>query len=231
MLKPLYIAAFICVVGLSAARGDITTVSFDSGSHTLLNNLSTVLSGGTSADGNGDVLQLGYFTGANFTGTFVPLSGQGSLNTAVIPGSNPAGETYNQTSIGDLNVNGAGDGQYALSLDFTLGSSTSGNNLPASGTQLAIRFYNNTTIGSSTFFNTVTDPLWLWQTPAVPPSTVNMSLDDAGLLWQSIVAQGQDATTAFHTSIATAVPEPSSAILLALGAAMAPVALRLRRKK
>ncbi len=230
MLKPFYIAALICVLGLSAARADITTVSFDSGSHTLFNNLSTALSGGTSADGNGDVLQLGYFTGANFTGTFVPLSGQGSLNTAVIAGSNPAGETYNQTSIGDLNANGAGDGQYALSLDFTLGSATSGNSLPAAGTELAIRFYNNTTIGSSTFFNTVTDPLWLWQTPAVPPSTVNMSLDDAGLIWQSI-AQGQNANTAFHTSIATAVPEPSSAILLALGTALAPLGLRLRRKK
>ena len=134
------------------AAGDTTTVTFDSGSQTMFNQGSTPLTGETAADGDGAVLQLGYFTvnTASFQGTWVPLSGEGSLNTAVIIGSAPV-ETYNHTSIGDLTAQGAGDGTFAMSLNFILGSGTSDNSLPPAGTQLALRFYNGTTIGSSTF--------------------------------------------------------------------------------
>jgi hypothetical protein len=219
----------LCVsaAALVQVKADQTTVSFDSGSQTVFNQGSTPLSGGTTADGDGDVLQLGYFTGANFTGTFIPLSGNGSLNTAIVPGSTIA---YNQTSIGDLNANGAGDGTFAMSLDFVLGSGTSGNNLPTGGTLLALRFFNGTTVANSTMYNTVTDPLWVWQNPATPPVNVTLSLDDLGLLWESIVKNGQASTTAFHTSISTAIPEPSTYLLFGAGA-LGMMALRRRVKR
>lgn len=191
---------------------------------------SNALSGGGAGDGNGDVLQLGYYSAAtlvnNFAGTWVPLSGQTSLNTAIVPGSNPS-EPYNATSIGDLTVNGAADGSFALSLNFVAGSPTSGNSFPAAGVPLALRFYNGTSIANSTFYNVVSDDLWVWKTPVTPPTNVTISLDDLGLEWQSI-ALGQAANTAFHTTIPiTAVPEPSTWVAGALVAAtLAAVARR-----
>jgi hypothetical protein len=223
MVKNIVITAMAFGAILHIASADTTTVAFDSGSQTLFNQSNAVLSGGSSNDGNGDVLQLGYFTGANFTGSWVPLSGQGSANTAVISGSND-NETYNQTSIGDLNGNGAGDGTFAISLDFVSGNPTSGNNLPAANTQLAIRFYNGTTIAGSTFYNTVTDSLWKWQAPTTPPSVVTMSLDDTGLVWEG------GSNSAFHTTIATAVPEPSTVASVLLGVGLLTMA-RPRRSR
>jgi hypothetical protein len=221
------IGVCLSALSLTCVRGDQTTVSFDSGSQIVFDQGSTPLSGGTTADGDGFVLQLGYFTGANFTGTFIPLSGEGSANTGIIPGSVPA-EQYNKTSIGDLNVNGAGNGTFALSLDFIAGDLLTGNNLPANGTQLAIRFYNGTTMASSTFYNTVTDSLWVWKSPATPPASVTLSLNDASLVWESIV-RGQAASTAFHTTI-SAIPEPSTYALMCLGA-LGMMVLRRRVKK
>src|SRR4051812_8392617 len=93
----------ICLVAASevALSQNSTQVNFDSGSKTVMNQANTALTAGPVGDGNGAVLQLGYFTGAtdvnnNFTGTWVPLSGQGSANTDVVIGSAPA-EQYNQT--------------------------------------------------------------------------------------------------------------------------------------
>lgn len=215
-------------------RADQTTVSFDSGTQTIFDNpalhgnTDVALSGGTSADGNGTVLQLGYFSGPNFTGTFTALSGEGSANMGIIPGSVPA-ETYNKTSIGDLNVNGAGNGTFALSLDFVLGDPLTGNNLPANGTQLAIRFYNGTTMANSSFFNTVTDSLWVWKTPATPPASVTLSLDDANLVWESIARVGQAGSTAFHTTIP--IPEPSTMVSMLTGAGMLGLIVIRRRRR
>ena len=184
------------------------------------------------------MLQLGYYDGAsvlnNFAGTWVPLSGLTSLNTAVIPGGasvNPSGETYNQTSIGDMTANGAGNGTFGISLNFVAGSATSGNSLPQSSTiPLALRFYNSTSIASSTFYNVVSDDLWVWMTPATPPNVVNISLDNIGLEWLSI-AQGQAANSAFHTTISiTAVPEVSTYVSAFLCAVMTTVHLVRRRQ-
>ena len=186
--------------------------------------LQNALSGGTNAEGNGCVLQLGYYSQAtvanNFLGTWIPLTGEGSANTGGnISGSSP-GETYNKTSIGDVNVNGAGNGTFALSgLTFISGSAT-GNNLPTSTTiPLAIRIFNNTTLATSTFYNVVSNDLWLWKdiNSEPPPTPINISLNDAGLEWLSI-ASGQPSNTAFHTTIA-AVPEPGAGALLLIGLA------------
>jgi hypothetical protein len=236
MVKRIAIASLFLAAALQALEADQTTVSFDSGSQTVFNQSGTLLSGGTILDGNGTVFQLGYYDGAttanNFLGNWVALSGQGSLNTAVIPGGvavNPTGETYNQTSIGDLNANGAGNGTFALSLDFVVGNATSGNSLPSSITiPLALRFYNGTTIANSTFFNVVSDDLWVWKTPATPPVNVTLSLDDVGLEWLSI-AQGGAAGTAFRTTIPTAIPEPSTLACLLFGGA-GTLALGARRR-
>jgi hypothetical protein len=142
--KTAVICSFCIVVALQTLRADQTTVSFDSGGLQVFDQNTGAmnpLTGGTTADGNGTVLQLGYYDAAttanNFLGNWVPLSGETSLNTAVIPNTgippqNPSGEHYNQTSIGDMNASGAGNGTFAISLDFVAGNATSGNSLPSS---------------------------------------------------------------------------------------------------
>ncbi len=213
-----YFAAFLLSLACVAvpAHAVTTVITMDSGSQTMTNNAGAALSGGTTANGNGTVIQLGYFTGAtaanNFSGTWVPLTGAGSANTA-----------YNTTSIGDLNANGAGDGTFAFdNLVFDPAVAGQNQNLPGSTTiPLAIRFYNTTTTGAATEINTVSSDLWLWKTPAAPsplPPTINISLDDAGLEWQN------GPSSAFKT---TAVPEPSRILLGMMGLAF--VGLRRRR--
>ena len=197
--------AFVCTP--RSAKAQQTSVSFDSGSQLLYANSTktTPLTAGAAATiGDGAVLRLGYYSSATtsslFAGTFVPLTGQLSANTA-----------YNYTSIGDSPANGAGaDGTFALILSFTVGSATTGNNLPTAGTPLAIQFYNNTTIGTATAYNAVSDTLWVWQTPGTPGPTVQISLDQTGLTWFG------GASTAFYTSQPTVVPEPSSLVAGAL---------------
>ncbi|MEA3209356.1 MAG: hypothetical protein QOE70_2413 [Chthoniobacter sp.] len=184
--------------------------------------LQNALSGGTNQDGNGCVLQLGYYSQAttanNFLGNWVPLTGEGSANNGgIVPGSSPA-KTYDKTSVGDVTVNGAANGTFASSgLTFVSGSAT-GRSLPASTTiPLAIRLYNASTIASSTFYNVVSDDLWLWKdiNSDPPPLPINISLNDPGLEWLSI-ASGQAANTAFHTTMLT-VPEPGISGLLLAG--------------
>ena len=208
-------AGFLCAIAFIATTqaASIVTVNFDSGSLTLGNASGSILSGGTTADGNGDVLQLGYFSngtaGSPFAGTWVPLSGSGSLNTA-----------FSTTSIGDANANGAGDGTFALSLTFTAGSSTTGNSFPLAGTPVGIRFYDGLSIATSTHYETIMDSLWKWVDPAVPPTNVpvTISFDDVGLKAES---SGGYAPTFAGGKLTTAVatPEPTSALLLGMGAA------------
>jgi len=202
----------LLVIGFSAlsSQAVTTVVSFDSGGQTLLNNNSVALSGGSAADGNGTVLELGYYTGAsvanNFSGTWVALTGASGGNSA-----------YGTTSIGDLNANGAGDGSFALTATFDpAAGAVSGTNLPVATTiPLAIMFYDATTVAGSSFYNVVSHDTWLWKipSPAAPmPPTINISLDDAGLEWLG------GAGSALKTTIATTVvPEPARVFLLGLG--------------
>ena len=238
MTKATIVASLLCFI--VAAYADETTVSFDSGSHMIYDQNTAAmnpLSGGTALNGNGDVLQLGYYDGAttanNFAGNWVPLSGEGSLNTAVVPNQGsptplPTGETYNQTSIGDVTANGAGNGTFAISLDFVVGNALSGNSLPPSTTiPLALRFYNGTSIATSTSYNVVSDDLWLWKTPNTPPVNVTISLEDPNLDWLS-VDLGEGANTPFHTTIP--VPEPTTVAAAAV-CAVSLIISALRRRR
>jgi hypothetical protein len=232
-------AIFLAASCTPAYAQNQTTVNMDSGGLFLFNEGATKLTGGTTLDGDGAVIQLGYYNAAtasnNFAGNWVALTGEMSLNTKTIPSSNDS-EPFNKTSIGDLTSQGGVVGEFWLpALTFVQGSANSGNNLPASSTiPLAIRFYNNTTIATSTFYNVVSDDAWLWQTPVAPQSDtgVNISLSQGGLEWLS-TAMGQPTTNEFHTSIGLqAVPEPTTVAAGTLCAAsLIYGALRGRRRK
>ncbi len=182
-----------------------TDIAFDSAGLLLKNNAGVALSAGGPGDGDGIAVQIGYYDGAttsnNFSGNWVPLTGQNSLNTAFLT-----------TSIGD----GQGvDGEFYGTYVFNSSLPNTFNSLPPSTTiPLSLRFYNTLLISNATLFNTVSDDLWLWKTPASPspfPPQIIMSLGDAGLEWQG--GNG----TEFKTTLA--IPEPTSALLLAAGAA------------
>ncbi len=236
-----FFAVFLLSLTSGSSAALVTQVSFDSGTILFKNaDGTTNLTGGGAGDGNGAVIQLGYFTGAftgtptsNFTGTWVPLTGEGSANIGgSISGSSPV-ETFNKTSMGD---NGGGNGEFGITVRFNSDVAGTFNDLPPvpvpmRDIPLSIRIYNNTTIASSTFYNTVSNDAWLWKFPAVPspiPPTVIMSLGSnvnaAALKWESINVAGL-AGTSGRTSIAV-IPEPASAALMLIGLA----SLTLRRR-
>jgi hypothetical protein len=240
MRSTFVITALCLTTSVHLLFGDQTTVGFDSGSKAVFDqNVAQMnpLSGGTAANGDGTVLQLGYYDAAtaanNFLGNWVALTGQTSLNTALIQGG--VGEHYNQTSIGDITAGGAGDATFGMSLTFVQGDATSGNSLPSLPTiPLSLRFYNATTIAASTFYNVVSDDAWLWKTPlpSNTPNSVAITLDQSGLEWLS-VALGQNINSDFHTSIPlAAVPEPAtwlSSFLMATTLATGMVRRRFKR--
>ena len=112
----------------------------------VLNNRRTQpLSAGTSAHGDGTLLQLGYYdlaTAADpFRGSWVVLA---------------------TTSMGDDGLET--DGQFATTSILGAGSFSE----PAPGTPLAIRFYDGLTVESSSYYNTasMTDGTWDFQIPS-----------------------------------------------------------------
>lgn len=210
-------------------------VNFDSGTLAMSGLSSTLLSPGTAADGDGSILQLGYYDLAtisnNFLGTWIPLTGVGSLNTG---GDTGSGLAFNTTSIGDIGGGAAPDGSGIFGFSLIFDDTVSGtfNSLPGTTTTpLAIRFYDGLSIGTSSYFNVVSNDAWLWKLPTTPtplPPTISLSFNDAGLEWQSIAVAGQSASTAFHTSIPT-VPEPGAALLVGCGLAVLGTRRRSRR--
>ena len=232
MKIPRLFAAFT-VVFLSCAVTHAATlatqVNWDSGSYSLRNSTGTAaITGGTTADHNGAVLQLGYFDSATsgnlFAGTWIPITGEGSLNTA-----------FNNTRVGDYTVNGAGDGSFAFSSGaspgtlFTQAVPSSFVALPPGGAFLAIRFYDNLTIATSTFYETVANALWKWSAPASPTANVAISFDDgngAGLRLQSTTL-APIGTNIRATIPTVTTPEPTSAGLLLVGF----VSLAARRRR
>lgn len=219
--------ALISQIGHAQTRTVVALTSGSSVATQVLSELGSPLTAGTSADGDGAVLQLGYFIGATLAnvfgdGTFIPLSGQGSANTAQAVSNSGTNSTIqmNQTSIGDLNVvTGGTNGVFGFSLTFTLGSGNSDQNLPAGNPPLAIRFFNGTSINASTFYNTVsmstgTSSSWLWKTP-IPnptPNTVSISLNAANLHWESV-----DRFLTPGSEFRTTIPIPEASVMSLVG--------------
>lgn len=222
-------SVFLLSCAVTHAATLATQVNWDSGSYTLRNFTNTAsITGGTAADHNGAVLQLGYFDSATagnlFAGTWIPITGEGSLNTA-----------FNNTRVGDYTANGASDGSFAFSSGaspgtlFTQAVPASFLALPPGGAFLAVRFYDNVTIGSSTFYETVANALWKWSAPASPTANVAISFDNgngAGLRLQSttLAPIGTNIRASLPNVVA---PEPTSATLLLVGL----VSLASRRRR
>lgn len=196
-------------LSIVSAPGDKTSILFGTDLLTLKDNTGAVLSAGTSANGDGMAVQIGYYStatvGNNFSGTWIPLTGQNSVNSA-----------YLSASIGDEGTaGGIPDGEFYSGdqLELIEGSATRGN-FPSSTTiPLSLRFYNAALVSNATRYNTVSDDLWLWKTPgsSSPLATqVIMTLADLGLEWEG------GAGSEFKTTLV--IPEPTSAFLLALGA-------------
>lgn len=164
-----------------------------------------LLTRGTDNADDGAILQLGYYTMATtlnpFAGAWVPLTGEGSGNSFY-------------STVGDKAML---DGRFAIGLSFF----DTNVNIPNGGTPLAIRFYNSTSISSSTYFNTVsnTTGAWNWITPVDPRPSMTISLSNPGIVWE------EGSASAFRTTIP--IPEPSSSALLAL---LGLVTLAVRRR-
>ena len=216
------LALFLALTaGAHAASVQVDSSYFSDGStNPLVDNNGIGLTAGTAANGDGAVFQIGYLAGVDLGldpnsygdaewGAFVPIAGGGV---------NPSG---GMTTIGDMDSGAAGPfGFYGVSV--FLDDTTDANLPPGAGypQQLAIRFYNGTSIAGSTHFNTVVSDTSEWELtplPAVPsPGDENtLDLDGDVLVWQG---------TPFRTDIA--IPEPSSSLLALLGAL---IFLRRRR--
>lgn len=234
-MKNIFGAIILCGFIFSTASNStaaIVTVNFDSGSYTLFNtNKTTPLTGGTTADGNGAVIQLGYYSNATsatpFSGTWIPLTGQGGANSA-----------FATTSIGDSNAAGAGNGSFAISVNFDTTIAGKSANLPATaGIPLGIRVYNNTTVAGSTALITISSsaPNWQWSPPLDPPlsPSLNLSLDDPSITLRidngTPTGSAVGAAPAANT-FSTAVPEPS-ALLLQGFAAISALCFRNRGRR
>ena len=172
------------------------------------------LSPGTDAADDGVIFQVGYFADGRTEwdqarwDSFTPLTSLDGDSGHLL------------TTIGDEGFMSEANGligifDVAVTLDRAVPEQDS--RLPADPSfpvKLGIRFYNATTIEDSTHFNTVSsdDAAWFLTTPAtIPALPAALTMDSSPLVWES-GSGGQ-----FQTVLAIA-PEPSTALLLMLGA-------------
>lgn len=196
-MKQFGIAIFIFTVSFEILPAVTTSVSFGNSTGTeLRDNSGNLLSGGAAiTQHDGAVVQIGYYALATtldpFAGNWVAMTGPGTayLNTIGDGGPGVAGR-IKTTSI------------------FSLGSLAFSE--PSNTTPLAVRFYDSTSIATSTYFNAVSNTTgsWNWVTPTDPQPFIGLLLSDPGFVWQD------GSASAFRTTIP--IPEPSSSALLAL---------------
>lgn len=187
---------------ISVSRADTTSFVAQNFSTPILNHAGVALSAGTAANGDGSLIEVGYYNGAvagnsstYFTGSFVPLSGPNSANTLFSL----------STTIGDTDSLQSGPfGLFAIQLDFDT-TKAGASVVPTGALPLVLRFYDSNSIASSTYFNSVSSlsSNWNWTAPSLAGSTMSVSLDDASLVWQ-------DGSNTFSTSLLVAVPEPAT---------------------
>jgi len=164
--------------------------------------------GALDVDGDGHVVQFGYYNQATvtnpFSGTWVPLSGAGATNTW-------------RTTIGDNVVNGpAADGRFNISIFFQPGTPNGFDFPPSTNIPMAIRFYDDFSIQAARRFNAVanTTGAWNWKDDGRIDIVIE-NPNDAALAWEG------GPGSAYRTTIPIGVPEPSAlALLLAGGCAI-----------
>jgi hypothetical protein len=221
-----YLTGALSLVLLTAASQAAALVTFniDSGGRSLRDALNSPLTAGNpGTNGDGAVVQIGYFqtatTANNFgNGVFVALTGEGSLFGV-------------NTTIGDTASNLPANGEiFTDPLNLFAGQNGGVNDglFPTAGTPLSLRIFNGTTIAGSSFFMALSNDLWLWNTPAEAPSqpVINIFLDSAGLISQNPANVGVG-TPGTNIQTLTPTPEPGTIGLLALGL----TALASRRRR
>ncbi len=205
-MKYTILISLFAVAASSQSYAALSLVSTFNLNTPIVDNTGTALTAGIAADGDGAIYQIGYFSvdTAGFTGTWIALTGDDSANPTLI------------SSIGD-----SGDGSDGLLTQSFGFDDVTHNSLPAAGTQLALRFYNATSVAGSTHYNTVTNAAWTlnsFSDSPSPPQALDVD-ESSGRVWQ-------DSSNTFKTSIVI-VPEPSSIALLGLGL----VSFTLRRRR
>ncbi len=204
------IIIFILIAGFYATAASASGASLlhlKSGTlagFTLQNSSGIPLSAGTTLDGDGTLLEFGYYSGATsstpFAGMWIPLSGPDSAAMIV-------------TTIGDGLPPADGVFSVGLRLDNSLLS------FPDDGTPLSLRFYNGKTRFNSTAFNAVANSGGLWNSDSSGMQINILIGDRPGTVWQGGPA------SAFRTTIP--IPESGAAALAATALA---AALLVRRR-
>lgn len=214
------ILAAVLFAGQSANCAVVAQVYFDTFQFIVAHNDGTILSGGSpTIDHDGTVVQLGYHpAGSVYFSDWIPLTGEGSANTA-----------FAQSTIGDSSFNAAPDGEFYDSWLFTVGSPTTGQNLPMAGTPLSVRFFDGTSIAHSGSYQELSNPLWLWKAPQEHPDVpvVSMSLEDAGT--KMLFNRDLPADRIIRLNQGMLVPEPTTSLIAVVGA-LELMARRLRRR-
>lgn len=226
-------------VGISiSARSQTTSVDWFNNASTLLRDGAGIaLTQGTTANTDGALVQLGYFSAgtsaSNFAGTWIPITGFGpTLHTSIGDSSDLSGSgagviafntffTAGSSAVQVYDLSAGDTGQY-----FTQSSITITNTTPPNGQVLAIRFYDSASGNGS--YNTVSSDSWLWQSPNTPGGgIVSLNLGASTLEFESVSAFGL-AGTEFRTVIL--IPEPSTYALIGVGALGLMIAYRRRAK-
>jgi hypothetical protein len=185
------------VVAPAQAQPTVQVVWEGPATKPLRNSDGIALSAGLAAEGDGVLLELGYFDAATaeapFVGKFVALTGASSADPAL-----------RTTSIGD--AGGGAAGTFSISTNFNAGAVVFQGAPPEPGTPLVIRFFNGKTVAGSTAYNVVSGGAnWQWKAPAeVPGAFVILSMADSGLVWQG------GAASSFKTTIPGPPPEISA---------------------
>jgi hypothetical protein len=202
-MKTFYATLIFTITALAANAATVVinwSVTTDP-TRVLLDKTSTPLSSGSSASGDGTLLQLGYYSLATVSNPF-----RGSWVTLA------------STTMGDDGVELAGK----FFTSSILGASPFPE--PSVGTPLAVRFFDGASEETSSYFNAVsnTSGAWNFIAPTDPSPVINIIIDkDSNIKFQAVGG-------VFSTQIA--VPEPSTSILASI-AITASMLIRRRQKK